>query len=227
MKKIGMMVAVEMEAVLNKYGKATEILKKDGFDVHYYHLSDYELYAVHSGAGQIAAAAATQLLITGFSVDFVVNFGVVGGLHEEMKLARTVVVKDIIHYEYDTTEIDDVVIGQYPGFETALMPVDEGIFKKALEVSPDLIPVTCASGEKFIGSPERRNYLRETFDADIVEMEAAAILMTCRRSQVPALFIKTVSDSIHGGADEFTREYLKSADLCLNVTDAIIHQCIL
>ena len=58
MKKIGMLVAVEMGAVLSRYGTAREVETRHGFEVHTYDMDGYTLYVMHSGAGEIAAAAA-------------------------------------------------------------------------------------------------------------------------------------------------------------------------
>ena len=54
------------------------------------------------------------------------------------------------------------------------------------------------------------------------EMEAAGVVLTCNRSGVPCLLIKTVSDGIEGGAEEFNVELQRSAALCLAVADKII-----
>ena len=63
MKTIGMIVAVEMDAVLSRYGRAAGVEKRGGFEVHRYESETYRLFIVNSGAGEIAAAAATELLI--------------------------------------------------------------------------------------------------------------------------------------------------------------------
>ena len=80
MKKIGLLVAVEMGAVLERYGEPQEKQTLCGFELLRYDNEAYSIYAVNSGAGEIAAAAATELLIAVCGVDLVVNFGVVGGL---------------------------------------------------------------------------------------------------------------------------------------------------
>ena len=63
MKTIGMIVAVEMDAVLSKYGRAAGVETRGGFEVHRYEGGDFRLFIVNSGAGEIAAAAATELLM--------------------------------------------------------------------------------------------------------------------------------------------------------------------
>lgn len=84
MKNIGMIVAVEIEAVLNEFGTPIQELKFAGYSVYQYKLGKHNLFAIHSGAGEIAAAMTTQFLISKFNVDLIVNFGVVGGLTYEI-----------------------------------------------------------------------------------------------------------------------------------------------
>lgn len=226
MKKIGMLVAVEIEAVLKKYGSPLKTEVVSGFEVHQYRLGEDELTVIHSGAGQIAAAAATQLLITAYQVEMIVNFGVVGGLTKEMNLTRTCLVESVVHYDWDVSEIDHTEVGRYSQFDSVRIPTTEEIVQKVRQLHPEMKTVVCASGDKFISSMERRQELHEAYGAEICEMEAAAIVITCRRAGIPHLLIKTVSDSFEGGADEFHNQYLKSADVCLEVTETVIQHCL-
>ena len=54
-------------------------------------------------------------------------------------------------------------------------------------------------------------------------MEAAGITLTCNRCGVPCLLLKTVSDGITGGAEEFLSEVDRSADICLDIADKIMN----
>ena len=222
MKTIGMIVAVEMEAVLRRYGKAAGVEKRGGFAVHRYESGEYCLFIVNAGAGELAAAAATELLIAVYGAELIVNFGVVGGLTEEMAMARTVVVESVVHYDFDTSAWDGCEPGRYAAFPTPRIPLDETLIERARALFPELRRVVCASADKFVGEAEQKHALHERFGADICEMEAAGIVLTCRRAGVPCLSIKTVSDGITGGAEEFNRELARSSELCLAVTDAII-----
>lgn len=222
MKNIGMIVAVEMDSVLSRYGKAKSRETRCGFAVYTYEMEGYTLRVVNSGVGELAAAAAAQLLIDGCGVELIVNFGVVGGLTPEMADARTCIVEKIVHYDFDLSEIDPVVPGQYPGYEDAYIPTSPELVKLASRLRPELKRVICASADKFIGSPERKAELHRVFGAEICEMEAAGIALTCDRCGVPFLSIKTVADGINGGAEEFYRELGRSSELCLEVTEQII-----
>ena len=222
--KIGLLVAVEQKSILEKYGRPQRSAMSGGFNVYSYKNSDYQLYVINSGVGEIAASAATQALIDVYDVDLVVNFGVVGALTNEMTVAENCVVEKIVHYQFDLSGIDPVKKGQYPGFDSEFLYTDTVLINKALTVCPSLKKVTCASADRFVADKNEKDELHTLFGADICEMECAAIFLTCHRNHVPCLFIKAVSDSLTGDGKEYYQEYLRAASLCLDITDQIIRQ---
>ncbi|MCR4560976.1 MAG: 5'-methylthioadenosine/S-adenosylhomocysteine nucleosidase [Bacteroidales bacterium] len=221
-RKIGLLVASEQKSVFEKYGKALKEETSGGFKVYSFKNKDYTLLVINSGVGEIAAAAATQVLIDVYDVELVVNFGVVGALTDEMTVTETCVIEKIVHYDFDLSRIDPVKKGQYPGFENEFLLTDSILINKALKVCPGLKKVTCASADKFVADKSIKETLHAEFSADICEMESAGIFLTCRRNNVPCLFIKAVSDSLTGGGKEYYQEYLRAAAQCLEITDKII-----
>ena len=219
-----MLVAVEMGAVLERYGTARAVETRHGFTVHIYDMGGYSLYVMHSGAGEIAAAAAAALLIDRYEVELLVNFGVVGGLTPEMAQTKTCVVERVVHYDFDTSAYDGTLPGQYAEYPDVYIPATASLVERAVQIAPELRRVTCASADKFVEGPEAKRALHEQFGADICEMEAAAVVLTCNRSGVPCLLIKTVSDGLMGGAEEFGAALARTSALCLEIADAIIRE---
>ncbi len=224
MKRIGMLVAVEMDSVLCRYGKPGDTKEYPGYTVLTYENDGYTLYVLNSGAGQVAAAAGVQFLISELKVELIVNFGVVGGLTPEMAQTRTCIVERVVHYEFDTSPIDNCEVGRYLNYPDIYLPATPELVKRALEIEPDLKPVTCASGDKFVALAEKKAALHRDFGADICEMEAAAIVLTCNRNHIPCLLIKTVSDGLTGGAEEFLTGLERTSEVCLTVADRIIRE---
>lgn len=222
-KNIGMVVAVEIDAALSEFGVPVQELKFVGYSVYQYKLGEGNLFVIHSGAGEIAAAMTTQFLISQFNVDLIVNFGVVGGLTPEMSLSRTCVVESIVHYDFDTSEVDDCEAGRYLDYSSTHISTTPEIVDLVVKIDPSLKKVICASGDKFIGKKERKEELHNTYKADICEMEAAGIVLTCNKNKVPCLFIKTVSDSIMGGISEFKIAVDESAKTCVKVMNTLLN----
>ena len=219
---IGLLVAVEMDSVFARYGKPDRTETRNGFEVSVYEDGERILCFIHSGIGELAAAAATELLLDRYGAELVVNFGVVGGLTEEMSRTKLTVVTQVVHYDFDLSGIDPVKPGQYPGYPDVWIPADEALVNRALEISPELKPVICASADRFVALPEDKARLHSLYGAEICEMESAGVLLTCRRSGIPCLMIKAVADGLTGGGEEYYEALEKSASLCFEITDQII-----
>ncbi len=221
-RSIGMLVAVEIDSIFARYGTPGKTEKRGGFDIYRFENEEYVLHVIHSGIGELAAAAATELLIDRFGAELVVNFGVAGGLTEAAAQSALCVVTKIVHYDFDLSGIDPVKPAQYPGYEDIFIPAEEALVKKALSRCPQLQPVICASADKFVGNRADKERLHKLYGADICEMESAAVLLTCRRSGIPSLIIKAVSDGLTGGGKEYYEALQECADLALSVTDRVI-----
>lgn len=220
--RIGVVVAIEIDAVLERYGEALEDISLYGHHVRVYRCGEAELYILESGAGEIAAAAGTEFLISRFDVDMIVNFGVVGGLSEDMKVTKLCVVDKVIHYDFDTTGWLNLERGQYPDQSERYPAATESLVDAAVSVLPELRRVICASADKFIDPPEQKAELHRLYGADICDMEAAGIVLTCRRSGVPCLLIKAVSDGLTGGGAEFLTELHRVSKISFDALEKII-----
>lgn len=217
--KIGMIVAMEKEVntLFEKIGTSVRTETVTGLTVSIYSISGHEIYVVVSGAGEIYAAAATQMLLTKYSVDMLMNFGVCGGLTADMGTHSAVVVEKVVHYDFDISEVNDVPACQYPGHDSIFLYTTPELVKTAIAADPDLEPVICASADKFVGTPANKIALNERYGAKICEMEAAGIVLTAERAGVPVLLIKAVSDSVGTGADEYHKLCVSAAECCARV----------
>ncbi len=222
MKQIGMVVAVEMDAVLARYGMALTEKRVSGFRVMEYQGESFRLTIVHCGAGEIAAAAATQLLISEYRAELIVNFGVVGGLTPEMAKTKVCIVDKVVHYAFDTSAVDHIPVGRYLQYPDVYIPATHALVEQARGIYPQLTPVICASADRFVDKAEEKRELHEIYGAHICEMEAAGIVLTCDRAGVPCLLLKIVSDGITGGAEEFQATKVEAANICMDLVDRIL-----
>lgn len=222
LRKIGVVVAIEIDSVLKKYGEPAETIEKHGFTVRTFKNENCIMYVVDSGAGEISAATSVQMLISEFGVDMVLNFGVVGGLVPEMASTELCVVDSIIHYDFVTTGWLNLKTGQYPNHDSQFIKTTPALVEKALSVDGTLRKVVCASADKFVDSAEDKTALREAYGADICEMEAAGIALTCERNGVDCLLIKAVADSLTGRGKEFFEALNDASDACFDLLDKVI-----
>ena len=182
----------ELKSYFETLGDLIE-LNEQAYDVWKATAYGKELYIVKSGVGEISAAAATQYLLTKFNVDLVINFGVCGKLSSDLKLLETVVVKSVVHYQFDTSEIDGTAPGVYMN-NSPYISADNRLIDQLLSLDDTIKTAVCASGDLFVSRKEDKEMLIKNFGADICEMESAGILITCLKNDVPCILIKSVSD---------------------------------
>ena len=174
-----------------------------GFSVYQFALGKHSaVLCCPPSVGEIAASAACQLLITKYGVDCILNFGVVGALTAKSSVQSFVYVGDVVHYDMDTSSVDDYPIGGYGCFDDVAVKCDEALLAKAQRVNP-LSVVRCASADKFVIDATAKTALNRDFGAEICDMESAGILFACKFNKIPCLLVKCISDSLVGGYEEY------------------------
>lgn len=177
-----------------------------GFTVRSYVIGPNTLYAVQSGAGEIRAAAATQILISTLKVQRIYNIGVCGGLAEDLPSAEALLVSNVIRYEYDTSAVDGCEVGKYEQYPSIYIPSSIDLVHEVSDSNPGIRRVTCASGNRFLGSAVDKMLVRKRFEtAQVCDMEAAGVLITADMANIPAVLIKAVSDGADEGADQYDK----------------------
>lgn len=223
--KIGMIVAIpeEIDALFRTCGEPAGTEEAPGYTIYKYNIGSHTVFVAGSGAGEISAASTTQYLITKYGAEFIVNFGVVGGLTPDMSLCSTVIVEKAVHYDFDASPFDKSIPGQYKGlFPDVYIPASPEILSIAAKAVPEIRQVICASADKFVDDAEAKAALHKRYGAEICEMEAAGIMLTAHRNKVPMLLVKGVSDSVTGGAMEFGEMVHRSAEVCLKVLLSVL-----
>lgn len=215
----GIVVAIEEErnAFLEIFGEPEIIYDDDGYEVStWLNLPTHcRVYLVLSGYGEIAAASATQYLIDVYNVDRIINYGVVGGLHMCHTVEKVGIVKKIVHYGFDVSA-DGHPVGKYPNQKSLYITPEEDALPH-VALSGMLPEFVCASADKFVDGGDPKRKLRKQFGADVCEMEAAGIVITCNRNHVPCSFIKAVSDGVNEGGEAFDKNATPAAKKCVEI----------
>ncbi len=221
---IGMVVAMdkEIKPFFSKFGENVIEKTVGGYTVFECLIKNKKVYLIKSGIGEIYAAAATEILISVFNCDIILNFGVCGSLTDNISVCETVIVNGVVHYDFDLSDIDDVKVGQYPGREVVLKPSEE-LINLALDINKNVKTAICASADKFVAKKEIKEKLTRDFNADVCDMECAGVLLTSLNSKVPTLIIKAVSDG-NGGAEEFNRRVYEASKVYLDTINAILER---
>ena len=206
--KIGILIAsaLELGAFLENGSEITETLVGRR-TLYHTKMYGHDIYAVQSGCGVVDAASGTQMLISAFGCELIMNFGVAGALIPELKVEELFLVKRTIHHDYDVSTFEDVKPHQYPENEDEYIPLDEELVSLVKEIMPEIRLVTVASGDHFVEDREEKKSLA-SLDCEIVDMEIASIARTCFMNKVRCVSIKCISDTFEGNSGD----YLKNVD---------------
>ena len=212
--KIGVVVAMnsELQPILNKLPHIEMTIS--GRTVYKTSINGNEGYVMRSGVGEIASSAATQFLITACGVEAVMNVGVAGSLDPELKVGDTVLVKGVVHYDFDTSALDGIPQGRYEEFDDVVVPCDLALARKMLKNADKMKQAIVASGDKFVADSALKNKLHDVFGAGLAEMEAAGVVLTATRNGIPSVLVKIVSDNADENAVvDFPAMFSKGADV--------------
>lgn len=203
---LGIIGAMDQE-VQNLKESMTEVqvIKKAGREFYQGKLNGNDVVVVQAGIGKVNAASCTQCLIDCFPVQYVVNTGIAGSLKSQIDIGDIVLSTDAVEHDMDVA-VFGYAPGHVPGKDTLAFVADDMLRKVAKEsckkVNPDISVYEgrVVSGDQFISSKEKKQWLADTFDAHCTEMEGAAIAHVAELSGIPFLIVRAISDKADDSA---------------------------
>ena len=163
-----------------------------------------DVVAVVSGIGKVNAAVCTQILISEYKVDHVINVGVAGGIGMDIYPGDVVIAENLVQYDMDTTAFGDRH-GQIPRLDTFDFICDKHLVNVCKEACDEIegfntFSGRIVSGDQFVASLEKIKWLEKEFEAKAVEMEGASIAHVCYLNNIPFVVIRSISDNANNGA---------------------------
>lgn len=206
MNTIGLIGAMDEEvAILKEQMTETEEKSKAGMSFVQGKLWGMDTIVVVSGIGKVNMAICTQILIDEYKADAVINTGVAGSLNNNLEIGDIILSECAQQHDMDVSALGDPV-GVIPRMDKSVFTADRELLslaKKACEkANPDIHCYTgkVVSGDQFIASAEKKNYLVETFQGDCAEMEGAAMAQVAYLNKIPFLIIRVISDKADNSA---------------------------
>lgn len=206
MQCIGIIGAMASEVkYLKEQMSITHITEKAGMQFYRGILNGRDVVIVQSGVGKVHAAVCAQILIDLFSVDFIINTGIAGGLDNAIDIGDMVISTDALQHDMDTGEFG-YAPGQIPGVDVLSFQADESMVDLAVQacekVNPDIkvFKGRIVTGDQFVNNSEKKQWLVDTFAGLCVEMEGAAIAQVAYLNQIPFLVIRAISDKADDSA---------------------------
>ncbi len=169
------------------------------------------------GVGKVNAACGTQYAIDCLGADEIINLGVAGGLNASVKIGEIYCISQAVQYDFDLTQLNGTRIGTLDECNENYLPLKRGGYPQR----------KLATGDRFNDSKDDYRLLTEELQADIRDMEGAAIAQVCMHANVPFRSFKIISDL--AGSGSTTEQYLKNLSLCFatltrelqNITESI------
>jgi adenosylhomocysteine nucleosidase len=191
-------------------------------------LEGKDVIVVNSDVGMTNAAMTAQLLIDRFKPKQILFTGICGGIDPENAIGDIVIPQFWVTHDYGLYNQEGFSTGAIylhlsekgKSDTVTFFPVDESLLKTAENVKPELKPIlgrtpqiqvggNGASGNSFIDQVEKREWLEEKLDAQIVDMESAAVVQVARVSRVPVLVVRSCSDLAGGSGSSTARDELR------------------
>ena len=217
MRIIGVIGAMEEEVSMligQMKNKETKVMA--GMQFNKGKLWDIDAVIVKSGIGKVNMAICTQILVDVYNVTAVINTGVAGGLYEKLNVGDIVISSDVVQHDMDATGFG-YKPGQIPRMDVFSFPADKDLVKLAVDscnlVNTDIQCFTgrVATGDQFISSNEKKQWIIDNFDAYCAEMEGGAMAQTAFLNNIPFVVIRAISDKADNSATVTYEEFEQQA----------------
>jgi len=196
--KIAIMGAMPEEiapiiAVLHDLRK-TEIADNTYYEGRY---KNQEVVVAYSKIGKVFASLTATILIERFGCDMLLFSGVAGAISETLSIGDLIIADGLCQHDLDITAFGHPH-GYVPEGDVCIwadVTLRELAKKVAREKGLTLKEGIIATGDQFVANSERKAWIAETFKADALEMEGAAVAVICNALEVPFFILRAISDS--------------------------------
>lgn len=230
MTKLAIMGAMEeeIEPLLAHFDNVNviEFANNKYYEVNYKGL---DIVVAYSKIGKVFASLTATTMIEKFACDTLLFSGVAGGINPELKIGDLIIADKLCQHDLDITAFGHPN-GFVPGgkvFVETTKSLRETAKKVASENNLKVIEGTIATGDQFVHSNERKDFIQSTFNADALEMEGASVAVVCDALNVPFFILRAISDTADMDAgfdfDEFLKSSAKnSADYLIKIVNELI-----
>lgn len=212
---IGIIGAMDIEvAILRDKMVNPTVETISGVDFIRGKLEGRDVVLARSGVGKVFAAICAQTMILKYGVKAIINSGVAGTLTGELHIGDVAISTACVQHDMDTSPVGDPV-GLLSGINVVELPADTTLVGELDMVCADAgvnhrLGVI-ATGDQFVASHERRDWIRDQFKAIAVEMEAGSIAHVCYVNRVPFASIRVISDEASGDVHIDYMTFVKKA----------------
>lgn len=214
MKKMAIMGAMveEVEPLLEKIGNynVIEYAKNKYYEASY---NGLDLIIAYSKIGKVNACLTATTMIEKFKADTLLFSGVAGAVNEDLKIGDILYATKLAQHDLDISAFGHP-FGYVPE-GSVFVKSDENLNALALSVAKEegikLSSGIIATGDQFICDEEKKNWIKNTFKADAIEMEGASVAVVCDALNVPFFILRAISDGAGMDAEFDFDVFLKNS----------------
>lgn len=173
-----------------------------GKKIYYAELGGRDFNLIVCGIGKVNAAAGTQLAIDRLNADILLNLGVAGGISKNLKIGQLFSIVRAAQYDFDLSEVNNTSVGTLDEYTEPYLPCNRLASYPAASL---------ATGDRFNDSSSDLKLLTEFLQADIRDMEGAAIAQVALAAGVPLYMVKSISDVVGSDCVQQYRDNLARA----------------
>ena len=203
---IGVIIAMQSEAdILLQEMQITRTLTVSGKTVHVGKAYGKDVALCVCGVGKVNAALGTQLVVSKFDAEKLLNFGVSGGLNADTELCQVYQIEGATQFDFDLAQLNGTSIGtlnEYTEPYLNLNLLNLPYPKRKL-----------ATADRFNDSIDDYNLLTQELKADIRDMEGGAIVQAAYMASLPVYSVKAISDV--AGSGSTIEQFLVNKDKAL------------
>ncbi len=214
MTKLAIMGAMEeeIEPLLAHFKDVNVVEYADNkyYEVNY---NGLEIVIAYSKIGKVFASLTAATMIEKFGCDVLLFSGVAGGINPSLKIGDLIIADKLCQHDLDITAFGHPH-GYVPGgnvFVETSKELREAAKRVADKNGLKVLEGTIATGDQFIHSNERKEFIENTFKADALEMEGASVAVVCNALNVPCFVLRAISDTADMDAGFDFDEFLKSS----------------
>ena len=214
MTKLAIMGAMEeeIEPLLAYFDKVNvvEYANNKYYEVNY---NGLDIVIAYSKIGKVFASLTASTMIEKFGCDTLLFSGVAGGINPKLKIGDLIIADKLCQHDLDITAFGHPH-GYVPGgkvFVETSKELRDVAIKVAKENDLKVIEGIIATGDQFVHSTQRKEFIENTFNADALEMEGASVAGVCDALNIPFFILRAISDTADMDAGFDFDEFLKSS----------------
>lgn len=171
------------------------------------------------GVGKVNAAMHTQILISQYKPDVIIQSGIAGSLSTKVKYFDVVIGNELVYHD-----MQDFVLEQFDSLEKVYR-ADASLVEMAREAAGDCHVGRIASGDQFVSDAAQKADIAARTNALCTEMEGCAVAHTAYLNGVPFVVMRAISDMADNSAEvDFEEFQQKAADRAVSIVLKLIRK---